>query len=52
MARILGPMISLPLYFVTADHLLPYLVAGGLMLLMLSLIPRIRGGEGEAVAHG
>ena len=45
MARILGPMISLPLYFVTADHLLPYLVAGGLMLLMLALIPRIRRGE-------
>jgi len=45
MARILGPMISLPLYFATPGHLLPYLVGGGLMLLMLALIPRIRRGE-------
>ena len=36
MARILGPMLSLPLYFATAGHLMPYLVAGGLMLLMLA----------------
>jgi hypothetical protein len=41
MARILGPMISLPLYFLTADHLLPYLVGGVLTLGMLLLIPRI-----------
>jgi MFS family permease len=46
MARILGPIISLPLYFLTADHLLPYLVGGALTLGMLLLIPRIRSGEG------
>ena len=45
MARILGPLVSLPLYFLTADHLLPYLVGGALMLGMLLLIPKIRTGE-------
>ena len=43
MARIVGPLISLPLYFV--NHLLPYLLGGVLMLLMLALIPRIRRGK-------
>ena len=45
MARIVGPLISLPLYFATPDHLLPYLVGGVLMLLMLALIPSIRRGK-------
>ena len=45
MARILGPMISLPLYFATPGHLLPYLVGGGVVLSMLGLIPSIRRGE-------
>lgn len=45
MARIIGPLISLPLYYATPDHLLPYLLGGGLMLLMLALIPRIRKGK-------
>jgi MFS family permease len=45
MARILGPIAGLILYYTTADHLLPYLVAGGLMLLMLALIPSIRRGK-------
>jgi DHA1 family tetracycline resistance protein-like MFS transporter len=45
MARIVGPLISLPLYFATPDHLLPYLLGGVLMLLMLALIPSIRRGK-------
>jgi MFS transporter, DHA1 family, tetracycline resistance protein len=45
MARIIGPLISLPLYYATPGHLLPYLLGGGLMLLMLALIPRIRKGK-------
>jgi MFS transporter, DHA1 family, tetracycline resistance protein len=45
MARIVGPLISLPLYFATPDHLLPYLLGGLLMLAMLALIPSIRRGK-------
>jgi hypothetical protein len=33
------------LYKATDTHLLPYLFGGGLLLLMLPLIPRIRRGE-------
>ena len=40
MARILGAVIGVTLYLATADHILPYLVGGGLMLLLLVLIPR------------
>ncbi len=42
MARILGPVLGVTLYEATATHLLPYLVGGGLMLLLLVLIPVIR----------
>jgi MFS transporter, DHA1 family, tetracycline resistance protein len=45
MARILGPVAGLTLYKATSGHLLPYLLGGGLMLLMLALIPRIRKGK-------
>ncbi len=49
MARILSP-ISLMFYFATADHMLPYLIGGGLMLVLLLLIPRIRRGEDAPLA--
>ena len=45
MARIIGPLISLPLYFATAGHLLPYLIGGLLMFAMLALMPSIRRGK-------
>ena len=51
MARILGPIVGLTLYKTTADHLLPYLVGGGLMLAMLLLIPKIRRGDAAPAAH-
>jgi MFS family permease len=44
LARILGPVFGLTLYKASATHLLPYLFGGGLLLLMLPLIPRIRRG--------
>jgi MFS family permease len=44
MARILGPIFGLSLYFLTATHLLPYVFGAALLLLMLPLIPRIRRG--------
>jgi MFS family permease len=44
MARILGPFFGLVLYKLEPSHILPYLVGGGLVLLMLPLIPRIRRG--------
>jgi MFS family permease len=44
LARILGPVLGLVLYFATATHLLPYAVGAGLLLLMLPLVPRIRRG--------
>jgi hypothetical protein len=44
MARILGPIFGLSLYFLTPTHLLPYVFGAALLLLMLPLIPRIRRG--------
>jgi MFS family permease len=49
MARILGPVFGLTLYFATPGHLLPYLFGAALLLVMLPLIPRIRRG-GEVAA--
>ncbi|MFO0881304.1 MAG: MFS transporter [Gemmataceae bacterium] len=49
MARILGPIFGLTLYFAHPTHLLPYLAGAALVLLMLPLIPRIR--RGEHLAH-
>ncbi len=45
MARILGPMIGATLYTTTADHMVPYLIGGGVMLGMLLIMPRIRRGD-------
>lgn len=42
LARILGPVAGLTLYFAHPTHLLPYLAGAALVLLMLPLIPRIR----------
>jgi MFS family permease len=45
LARILGPMIGLPLYKIPGTyHLAPYAFGAVLLLLMLPLIPRIRRG--------
>jgi MFS family permease len=44
LARILGPFVGIVLYKLEPSHVLPYLVGGGLVLLMLPLIPRIRRG--------
>ncbi len=44
LARILGPILGLTLYFATTTHMLPYLFGAALLLLMLPLIPRIRRG--------
>lgn len=45
LARILGPILWLSLYELTADHLLPYLLGGCLVLLMLPLMGRVRRGD-------
>jgi MFS family permease len=52
MARILGPVLGLALYKATPDHLLPYLGGAVLLLVMLPLVPRIRGSGAEAVHAG
>lgn len=44
LARILGPFVGLTLYKLDPQHLLPYIVGAGLVVLMLPLIPRIRRG--------
>jgi MFS family permease len=41
MARILGPMVCVPLFFVTASHSLPYLLGAGMLILVLGLTLRI-----------
>ena len=47
LSRILGPMIGIPLFKTTSDHILPYIFGAGLVLLMLPFLPRIRrGGTG------
>lgn len=48
LARILGPIIGLFLYKLTPTHLLPYFFGGGLVLLMLPLIPRVKKGGEQA----
>lgn len=45
MARILGPIIGLSLYSATRNHLLPYLFGGGLLLVMIPIMPSIRRGK-------
>jgi MFS transporter, DHA1 family, tetracycline resistance protein len=44
LARILGPIFGLMLYYLSSTRLLPYAFGAGLLLLMLPLIPRIRRG--------
>lgn len=47
LARILGPILGLTLYFADPTHLLPYALGAALVLLMLPLIPVIRRAEPE-----
>jgi MFS family permease len=42
MARILGPSVGVPLYFLTASHFLPYALGTGLLGLVLVLTLRLR----------
>ena len=42
MARILGPLIGNMLYPLTPNHVLPYVAAAGLLLVVLLLTPRLR----------
>src|SRR5262249_31094507 len=44
MARILGPLFGVTLYKLTDNHLLPYVFCGGILLLMLPMMPRVRRG--------
>lgn len=47
LARIIGPPLFLALFMATRDHLLPYALGAGLLLLMLPVIPRIARGDRE-----
>jgi MFS transporter, DHA1 family, tetracycline resistance protein len=42
LARILGPMLALPLFFLTASHVLPYVVGAGLLVTVFVLSLRLR----------
>jgi MFS family permease len=42
LARILGPMLALPLFFLTSSHVLPYVVGAGLLLAVFLLSLRLR----------
>jgi MFS family permease len=44
LARILGPMCGLVLYYLSSTRLLPYAFGAVVLLLMLPLMPRIRRG--------
>lgn len=44
LARILGPVIGMPLYTWDESHMLPYLFGAALLLLMLPVVPLIRRG--------
>jgi DHA1 family tetracycline resistance protein-like MFS transporter len=51
MARILGPLVFMPLFEMTADHLWPYAFGAALILLMLPLMPLVtRGGMASHAA--
>jgi MFS family permease len=45
LARILGPIFGVGLYFLTSNHLLPYVFGAALLMLMLPLLPRLRGND-------
>ena len=42
LARILGPIMGVGLYYTTSTHLLPYVLGGSLVLLVLPVMPLIR----------
>ena len=42
LARILGPIFGVGLYFLPPKHLLPYIFGAALLVVMLPLLPRIR----------
>ena len=44
MARILGPLVGSTLFTLTTNHVLPYVVAPGLLLVVLLLTPRLQHG--------
>jgi MFS family permease len=44
LARILGPTIGLTLFPLTSNHVLPYALASGLLLVVLLLTPRLQAG--------
>jgi MFS family permease len=44
LARILGPIFGLVLYYASATRLLPYVFGAGVLFLMLPLMPKIRRG--------
>jgi MFS family permease len=44
MARILGPLVGNMLFPVTDNHVLPYVTAAGLLLVVLLLTPRLKAG--------
>ncbi len=44
MARILGPLIGNMLFPLTDNHVLPYIAAAGLLLIVLLLTPRLKAG--------
>ena len=45
LARILGPLVFMPLFTASENHLLPYAIGGALLLLMLPILPVIRRNE-------
>jgi MFS family permease len=42
LARILGPLVGLTLFPLTSSHVLPYVAASGLLLVVLLLTPRLK----------
>jgi predicted MFS family arabinose efflux permease len=45
LARILGPVLGVTLYVITETHLLPYIAGAILLILMVPMLPKIRGSE-------
>lgn len=45
LARIIGPVLGVPLYKATADHLLPYAFGAAVLLLMLPVVRKLRREE-------
>jgi len=52
LARILGPILGVGLYFLTPSHLLPYVFGAALLVVMLPLLPRIRRADVPQQAAG